>query len=182
MTNKKRIPQTIFCILFAGLILFQTQVKAGEPPCFTGKEEAVQYVRDQMKERAENVPILVSAQLYETLDLGLFLNELMAHTGNPDEGDTLQYSLGGRLYYPNTALQASGQYLIEFRFEYYDTAEQEAAAKAAIASIAAELELNDPKQPVLGKIRRIYNWISYSVYYDWWSVNNDDEHPAKFTA
>ena len=171
--------QILFCML---LILYASAgVKAEGTPSFTDREEAVQYVREQMKQRIQQVPLFVSKQVFEELNFvqAEVMTEIVAHTGNPDEGDTLAFASGHQSW--QVTQQSEDVFLINFTFSYHDNARQETEARKAIAALAEELELTNTALSQLEKVRRIYNWVTYSVYYDDDNQYND-EHPAKWTA
>ena len=173
---KKILTRLIIVIAFAMVFLPRAQA-AGEA-YFTSSAEAVQYVRDQMKEREQNIQLTVSASVYSQLDL-TDMSDVFAHTMDPDEGDTLLCACGFRSC--SASLQSDGKYLLEYVFGYYDNAEEEAEARAAILNMANELELTDSSISPLEKMQRIYNKVTYTVTYDWANVNTE-EHPEKYTA
>ena len=173
---KKILTKLVF--LIALVIAFSSQALAAPEGRYTRTEEAVQYVRDQMKARTQDIQLTVSAEVYSELDLAE-MSDVFAHTGNPDEGDALLCACGFRSC--SASYQPGGDYLLEYVFGYYDTAEEEEEARQAILGMADELELTSPGVPALEKIQRIYNKVTYTVTYDWENLYTD-EHPEKYTA
>ena len=160
------------------LTAFSSRAMAEPEGCYTQTEVAVQYVRDQMKTRTTNIPLVVSEGVYRELDLN-GMTDVFAHTMNPDEGDALLCASSSHAC--NAALQSDGNYLVEYVFTYYDTGDEEQEAQQAIRRMADELELANPEISDLEKIQRIYNKVTYTVTYDTENLYTD-KHPEKFTA
>ena len=162
-------------ILLVLLAVFSVAV-AEEIPFFDNVNQAVQYVREQVKARNQFVEIKVSFNVYQELDEDM--DDIFAHTGDPYEGDFLSCSCGGKHVYPH---MNTDYVTLDYTFGYYDDSEEAALAVQAVRDIAAELNLTDPSLNDLNKIASIFDWVVRNVEYDGENVHNDN-HPEKWTV
>ncbi|MGN0510493.1 MAG: transglutaminase domain-containing protein [Lachnospiraceae bacterium] len=144
-------------------------------------DEAVVSFREQMKSRKEIITVKVMTDDVEEI-AGEISDAAMAHTGNPKEGDYLQWQFGGwkcsSSYY-----SFGGNYYctMNYTMTYYTTAVQEAELDNAIALAKTNLGLNSSTMNDYQKIKAIYDYMTKNITYDYANLN-DDSYRLKYTA
>ena len=144
-------------------------------------DEAVVSFREQMKSRKEIITVKVMTDDVEEI-AGEISDAAMAHTGNPKEGDYLQWQFGGwkcsSSYY-----SFGGNYYctMNYTMTYYTTAAQEAELDNAIALDKTNLGLNSSTMNDYQKIKAIYDYMTKNITYDYANLN-DDSYRLKYTA
>ena len=144
-------------------------------------DEAVVSFREQMKRRKEIITVKVMTDDVEEI-AGEISDAAMAHTGNPKEGDYLQWQFGGwkcsSSYY-----SFGGNYYctMNYTMTYYTTAAQEAELDNAIALAKTNLGLNSSTMNDYQKIKAIYDYMTKNITYDYANLN-DDSYRLKYTA
>ena len=144
-------------------------------------DEAVVSFREQMKSRKEIITVKVMTDDVEEI-AGEISDAAMAHTGNPKEGDYLQWQFGGwkcsSSYY-----SFGGNYYctMNYTMTYYTTAAQEAELDNAIALAKTNLGLNSSTMNDYQKIKAIYDYMTKNITYDYANLN-DDSYRLKYTA
>ena len=150
---------------------------------YVSETEAVNMLREQMKERKTSmeIPIVADHDYYPEM-ADKIMKEAMCHTGDPTEGDYLKwqyagwhcnvsYTYGGSLYYM----------IFTYTMTYYTTVEQEAELDQAIDAVIKELGLKDPEKKRYDKVKAIYDYLCENVTYD--NANlNDADYKLKYTA
>ena len=110
---------TFSMILWLYILVGNTVVYAGY---YDHASEAVAYVRQQAVNRVNEIEIEVTAEVKKQLDLNN-MTDIFTHTGNPKEGDYLEYSVGYK--HPTFYSREDGSWIINYYFEYRTTVEQE---------------------------------------------------------
>ena len=146
-------------------------------------EAAAQVVRDGMIARENYIPVsFVSATRDYTTVYNEMFNLIMAHTGKPKEGDTLQWqwALTG-LDNSSRRSNGDGTYTFDFTyyFEYYTTAEQEAELDIAVDELLESLSLNGKSD--YKKIYAVYEYMTKNIRYDYDNLGNP-EYTLMYTA
>jgi len=149
-------------------------------------EGAGDKARDYLESRTAEFTVHYKTTNYDGSDervmeiAGGILNEAMAHTGEPTEGDYIDWHWEGYGVWIRGSYSGGVFYLdITFYFTYYTTAEQEAAVGAKINEIFEELDIESKNDYF--KIKAIYDYICANVTYDWDNLNNDD-YKLQYTA
>ncbi|MBQ4643377.1 MAG: leucine-rich repeat protein [Oscillospiraceae bacterium] len=149
-------------------------------------EGAGDQARDYLESRTAEFTVHYKTTNYDGSDervmeiAGGILNEAMAHTGEPTEGDYINWHWEGYGVLIGGSYSGGVFYLdITFYFTYYTTAEQEAAVGAKINEIFEELDIESKNDYF--KIKAIYDYICANVTYDWDNLNNDD-YKLQYTA
>ena len=107
-------------------------------------------------------------------------NEAIKHTGIPNAGDYLKYTLGG--FHCDYVYQSSYNgtlYTLTFYPRYYTDAEQEAELAAEIDRVLTLLDVADADE--YEKSTAIYDFICSNVVYDYANLN-DNLYNLKYTA
>ena len=149
-------------------------------------EGAGDQARDYLESRTAEFTVHYKTTNYDGSDervmeiAGGILNEAMAHTGEPTEGDYINWHWEGYGVLIGGSYSGGVFYLdITFYFTYYTTAEQEAAVGAKINEIFEELDIESKNDYF--KIKAIYDYICANVTYDWDNLNND-AYKLQYTA
>ncbi len=149
-------------------------------------EGAGDQARDYLESRTAEFTVRYKTTNYDGSDervleiAGGILNEAMAHTGEPTEGDYINWHWEGYGVWISGSYSGGVFYLdITFFFTYYTTAEQEATVGAKINEIFEELDIESKNDYF--KIKAIYDYICANVTYDWDNLNNDD-YKLQYTA
>ena len=139
---------------------------------YVSQEEAALQIRQQMISRQE----IISVKIYSSnADHRSVVNDLLeavfTHTGEPKEGDSLYRQYGG--YRSSVAMQGIAgvyYYSMDFDFEYFTTAQQEAQLDAKVAEVLASMDLEGKTD--YQKVKAIYDWLCANVTYDYENLNN----------
>lgn len=121
-------------------------------------------------------------EIQEIIDEGV-----VAHTGDPCEGDYLRYHRGGcqREWYPSninpnpSASTYTVTLSIRFEQEYYSTADQEQAVTERLGEVTDELDLTGKSD--YDKVKAIHDFICQNNAYDYANLGND-AYVTKFSA
>lgn len=186
----------LLCCIFALIMILNLSVfpvlaeEQSEKQTPAYLEEAAADLREGLKAHQEIIEIsfLVDPDSFDgtydsAWELGYQIQELgLAHTGVPNEGDFLRFSLW---YFGLTdvdfAWQADGwQFTMEYYAVYYTTAEQEAELDTEIEALVEQLELKSDRTDYQ-KISAIYNYICSTVTYDYETLE-DDAYGLKWSA
>lgn len=144
-------------------------------------EEAVAYLREQMKQRAETIIVKVVTDQTAGMQKKI-IDAAMAHTGNPKEGDYLRWQYGGCAYTWSYSYSGGNYYMtITYTMTYYTTAAQEAELDSVIASVKSSLGLNNASMSDYQKIKAIYDYLTKNITYDYEHLN-DKSYKLKHTA
>lgn len=150
---------------------------------YLSEEEAVEAIRENMKNRISNFTIYVAVPR-TGFDVKAYIRDMLekaqAHTGDPLEGDSLRWQMGGWAYSASGRVTA-GETLLEIPFavDYYTTAEQEAELDIAVDALLNELALDQKCD--YEKVWGIYNYIISNITYDHDNLN-DKTYTLKHTA
>ena len=149
---------------------------------YVSVEEAVAYLREQMKQRVETIIVKVVTDQKAGMP-NKIMDAAMAHTGNPKEGDYLRWQYGGYsyTYWPDSYLGGNYYMTITYTMTYYTTAAQEAELDSAIASVKSSLGLNKASMSDYQKIKAIYDYLTKNITYDYEHLN-DNGYKLKHTA
>lgn len=151
---KKALILLLPAILLAALFLLPAY--AEEAPVLETYEDAVLYVRQQLKDRNGSFSYIYAGE--EPLDL----EDVLAYEGSaPDGGDYLRWNVGAF----TEKDYADGE--CEFLVSYSTTAEEELAVNNAVAGILAEITA-DTAPEALSDYRKallIYDWVCDHVTY-----------------
>lgn len=115
------------------------------------------------------------------------MKEVMRHTGNPLEGDSLRWNyhtwnIDGKAKFLDTDGDGrTDQYrmTLTFAISYYTTGEQEASYTKAADKIYAKLKLDS--LPDYAAIKAVYNYIAENVAYDYDHLYKDS-YKLKYTG
>ena len=156
-----------------GTLIRQPLYAATDNGYYTDAADAVAQLRAKMVARHAwlDIPVRVSKKdvpgeaEMEALILGLFALAT-AHTGVPNEGDYLLWSVES-LYYSAEYSEKSGYYYLTIRYEpdYYSTAYAEDDVESRIESILNGFGFTDETDDYT-KILSIYSFICDTVAYD----------------
>lgn len=134
-------------------------------------DEAVADARTYMKDRIGDFDVVfVTDQVINEESLTIaqnFFEAVLAHTGDPREGDYLKWQFDGYVFHPS-AVKISGKYYYTFECSvtYYDTAEQEAEVDSAVSAALAAMGLADGNfHTDYEKILKIYRYVTQNVQY-----------------
>ena len=144
---------------------------------YVSRDEAVQQIRDYMKQRVGEFTIYVKNDLNntDTTARGLF-EDVFDHTGVSTEGDYLAWHYGG--WRASSGCTSQGRY-VTYYMAYYDTAEQQAEMDEAVADLLDELNLDGLTD--YEKIRGVYDYMTENIVYDYENLNNE-EYFLQYTA
>ena len=141
-------------------------------------EAAALELRAGMIERQSEIVINVNAGTSWNKDelVDMVLNKALENTENGYEGDYLQWDIKSsttRVFVNND------DYELKFSFEYYTSYEQEQEIEEAVAEIIASLGITEETSD-FDKIKKVYEWITFNVEYDWDNVLGEAgiEHSA----
>ncbi|MBQ6388661.1 MAG: hypothetical protein IJH90_03400 [Mogibacterium sp.] len=136
------------------------------------ESEAVDVLRDCMRERDPSVNLFLLTDTTEHDECKEMMHRLvfdaLEHTGQPAEGDYLDYQLDKwYVSWETNSFKGSPGLLISYDINFYSSADQEKQVDDKVREIIDSLDLDG-----LGteeKIRRIYDYVCSNVVYD-------DEH------
>ena len=105
---------------------------------FLSKDEAAAVIRENMKNRVTSFNVNLAASGYSSAVAQELIEKAVAHTGKPDEGDSLAWQFAG--YSAGVKVQDGG---VTYYFEmvYYTTPQQEAEMDRAVANLLSRLNL-----------------------------------------
>ncbi len=155
----------------------------------TSKDEAVQMLREQMKNRQEQFtislrledPDLAQESSRKNLSKELF-ERALSHTGDGQEGDYLAWHYSRwKAEVEGTYYKTRGYYDLNLKYtiSYYTTKEQEDALTADLAAVEQSLETEGKTDVEI--VRAVYDYICSNVRYDYDHLS-DDSYVLKHTA
>ena len=146
---------------------------ADETPVFTTKEDALQYVRDELKVKSTDIVFIVKGAVGTSLcnNYSSFWASVFDHTGDPEEGDylynswtsaALGYSFVGTTYtFAITSIS------------YYLTNDQEQEFRTEVSRVVDSLNMDQMSE--YEKVRTIYSYITDNVVYDYDGLAEEEE-------
>ncbi len=147
----------------------------------TQLEEAAALLREGMVSRTASITVYYAStdSDYTSITYDIF-DLAVAHTGQPDEGDSLKFVYGGY----NATISRERQsgtyyYAITYTMTYYTTAAQEAQLTQAVEHLLEQLDLYSATD--YEKVAGVYQWICENVTYDYDTLN-DSSYLLKYTA
>ena len=122
--------------------------------------EVYEFTRNAMVQRTTPIEIRTICAKADKDFIYTILDQAMAHTGNPKEGDYLRYQWESWdcNYYPIDY----GMYY-KLAMKYYTNASQEAVVDQRVRQIISELQISTKSD--YEKIREVYLWIARNVKY-----------------
>lgn len=136
-------------------------------------EEAALYLRDELKNRENNISVIIEDFEY-VQSIGLeIMNMAIAHTGVPDEGDYIRFHMSGySANYSYVYLDSGYGLQINYTISpgMYTTYEEEQTVTAALNTVMAGLNLEGKTD--IEKIRTIYDYVCAHVTYDYASLES----------
>lgn len=175
MKGKRLIRSILVLIISAAAILFcfaatpSFAISSDTVYCET-EDEAAAELREQMKQRAENVTVTIGLKGridQEDLEklIGNLIQKALDHTGKPDEGDYIAFQYASYKGYAHTTFAGfSPAAEIEYTLTYYDNAGKEAEVDAKVREIIDGLELDEKTD--FEKIAAIHDYICDNVEYE----------------
>ena len=148
---------------------------------FVTEEKAAQQIRAKMKAWTEEFTIYVKSENsnYEDLFYQL-LNDAMAHTGDPKEGDYLLWHYEGwGADVSRTDKGGSYEYTYTVYVSYYTTAAQEKELDSAVSKLLKNLNVSNKSD--YQKVKAVYDYICANITYDYENLDNPD-YMLKHTA
>ena len=159
-----------------------------EAEVFSSVEQAAAYVRPLLTAREDEIAVqlCLPGQTADwdtayTLYPEIF-DAALAHTGKPEEGDSLKWVYGGYRVSMSCGTVSDGAY---YRFNYYNikyytTASQESVLRAKRTEVLDQLEVMRLSSDY-EKVRKIYDYICSNIVYDYDNLN-DESYMLKYTA
>ena len=176
MKKRSMIWAAALCLL----LLLPVNAYARETPTFDTVAQAADYLRDGMSDRSftavsdyamtASVRIPGSCAANAPTAASQLMEELYAHTGQPEGGDYLLRSSSGF-----TSASSDGEYYtVDVTLYFEHTHAQEAQLDAAVAELLAELNLSGKSD--YEKVRTIYDWMCRNISYDYSYSNYSPYH------
>ena len=161
------VPVFLWLYLIAGSVAVYAQ--------YDNASEAVAYVRQQAVNRVNEIEIEATAEVKNQLDLNN-MTDIFAHTGNPKEGDYLEYSVGYK--HPTYYSREDGSWIINYYFEYRTTVDQEKEIDRIVSQMVQSLQLRNSNISERDKVLAIYRWLTRNVEYDLGAENQFSAYGA----
>ncbi|MBQ6366659.1 MAG: leucine-rich repeat protein [Oscillospiraceae bacterium] len=145
-------------------------------------DESIPALRSAFVNRTTSVSVLINCGAGSLPPKEQILEDIVEHTGVPEEGDYLQfhyasfgfsgsiYTIGGDRYYD-----------LMFKLAYYTNAEQENVVASLISDALAQMDLGDASKTDYDRFLQIYEYIDDTVTYDYDTLN-DNSYDLKYTA
>ena len=132
----------------------------------TAEEEAAQLLREGLQARKQEIAIPFYTQNNDDQLMYDILMMALAHTGDPTQGDYLQWHLG-KVWMLQDGYSTGTEYYLTLTFtpEYYTTAAQEAELDAAVDALLDQLDVYDAGD--YEKVCAIYDYLCQNVTYDY---------------
>lgn len=146
---------------------------------FTNTNDAMLYLRLQMKQRATNVSFRIDGMNLNASEVSALYNDALAHTGVGDEGDYIKHHRRSASYTYTNGSDEDGLYFqIEYTMSWISTPEMEAEMNTAVPALLNELNLWGKSD--YEKIKGVYDYICMNVDYDYDHETklDDYEHSA----
>ena len=173
MRSNGRLIRSILAALIAAAVLWMpaasAAVYAAEDITYhESGDDAAEALREAMKERRTSVTIGILGKtdkegLKEVI--GALLDRAVKYTGEPDEGDYINYQYAtykGAAKTTHSGLSPAIE--VKYTLEYYDNAEQEKAVGEKVAEICEKLSLE--RKTDYEKLVAIYNYICKNTEYE----------------
>lgn len=128
-------------------------------------EEAVEFLKEQVSAKEENITITISRETYDTYGADGLLDAILEHTeaSKGYEGDAIIYDGG---YTAGMSIKYNdSQAVITYEMTYKLTKEQEEATRQAVTEALSGLKLTGKTESQ--KVELIYNYICDNVDYDY---------------
>ena len=147
-------------------------------------KEASEYLRNEMVNRETSATVNIKSK--ET-DFSKLIKEVFEGSYSQDivsgaqDGDYLKFHWGGYKVSGMYSNLADGRrlYSINYRLEYYTTAEEEQAVTEKINETITDLNLNNGSDYI--KIKKIHDFVCNTIQYDYINVSNTD-YKYQFTT
>lgn len=185
MRKKHRLIRLICAAMTAAVLLWMPEASAAvyaadETEYYETGEEAAAELREAMKAHKSKVTIGVHGNTdQEGLKqlIGALIDEATEHTGEPDEGDYINFQYASYKGAAKTTLDGITPAIdIEYTLEYYDTAEQAKAVDEKVSEIISGMGLG--RKTDYEKLTEIYQYICSNTKY----VEGEDGDNIKRTA
>ena len=144
-------------------------------------EEAVSYLREQMKNRETYIVVNYTTKVQNFGEAARTLsNKALEHTGVANEGDYLKWSYGGW-----RAEESMGQigdlyyFTVKYSVTYYTDLGQEQQVSTKVSQVLSSLGLSG--QSDYTKVKKIYDYICANITYDY-SHLEDPTYKLQYTA
>lgn len=148
---------------------------------FDNCEEAADYVREQMVNRADVIEAAIPVQIYSQEEAQmvfdtnseLIMEKAQVHTGVPVEGDYIQWQYGGYSSKAEFSWVSGSTYnmMITYAVTQYTTRAEEDQVTAEVESALAGMDLEG--RTGYDKARIIYDWVAQSADYDYSALEQD---------
>lgn len=131
-------------------------------------DEAAAELREAMKQRSAEVTIGLTGRADQDIlkqAIGKLLKQAVEHTGEPDEGDYINFQYA--VYKGSATTTSGGDYpavKITYKLSYYDTADQEAEVDNKVEEIIDGLDLEGRSD--YEKLVAIYDYICDNTEYE----------------
>ena len=148
-------------------------------------EEIAEVLREGLVARQEVISIDYAVKVADydeaafSAMMGEAINLAMAHTGEPTEGDYIQWQY--KRWQCSASASGDGTYwyfTLTYMMEYGTDAEQEAEMDTAVAKLLNQL---NPTGSDYNKIRTVYDYMTANITYDYDNLN-DSSYFLKHTA
>lgn len=164
--------------LYAGQVMPKLQTAAdmaaqvSDTYCTT-IEDAAEFLREQMVERQAVISFEYRTETDQDGLMRSILNEAMAHTGDPKQGDYLLWQYGGCSMI-QSGYRRNGVYYLTLTYEmsYYTTAEQEQLVDSKIRQLSEQLDVENARD--YEKVKAIYDYLCKNVTYDYDGLKQGD--------
>lgn len=128
---------------------------------FSSISEAGVYFRSQLKARNTSITVtLPKTSDSLTVIVNKIMNEALAETGVPSEGDYLRMAISS---YHCQSLTSNTRMKLNFTLFYHSTAEQEKAVDAKVAQILEALDIKGKSD--YDKVKAVYSYITSNIVY-----------------
>lgn len=135
--------------------------------------EAALVLRQRLMQRQTVISLCVPAETGDVQTAAEIMNQALAHTGVPNQGDYLHWSISKCLV--DVQLQSDEQSMLTLTYTvtYYTTVEQEAELDLAVQELLDQLDVYHATELV--KVKTIYDYICQNVRYDSLGVMTGDK-------
>ena len=143
---------------------------------YVSRDEAVQQIRDYMKQRVESFTIYVEKDPNADTSANGMFESALDHTGVPTEGDYLAWQYGS--WSASGGSNALGR-RVNYSMTYYDTAEQQKKMDKAVDDLLDDLDLEGLTD--YEKIWGVYDYMTENIVYDYEHLG-DNSYMLQYTA
>ena len=141
-------------------------------------------LRTQMSHRIASPEVKLKLNEFDKDYISASINEIfetaLEHTGVPNEGDYLRWSV--KSYKCNvSAKKSNGIYYADYKYEitYYTGSEQEDKLAEAISKLTDSLHIEDKSD--YEKVKAIYDYMTANISYDYTNLKNE-AYTLKYSA